>query len=884
MEESGIRFLLSRPAALGIAFEQPGALLLLLMLPLFFRFAPSRFRLAAFIRTVAAGSLVFAIAGFELTARLPDQRRSVVAVVDRSESMPPDSAAEILGRLRELQGALAPADEFGLVSFAAAAQILRPPSRPAPLDAIEPPGERRGTNVSAALEVAASLLPAEGDRRLLLYSDGNETDGDARVTAASLAASGIRIDVVPPGGLWPPDVAVRGITAPEIVAEDTPFPLRFVTETRGGGRDGLVKIFLDGVLVDSTPLHFDEGTATIEVPYRLSGRGTHRIAVEVSATPNVVTGNDRREALITVAANPHILFVSPFERSVVADVLSRKQIRVESIRPGDFPVAMESLATYQGVVFEDVPARDLPAGALVLLDRWVRELGGGFILSGGTDCFGDPGWLATPLQKMLPVTLEPKRPNPNLRDPLALFLIIDRSNSMGYNSRLPTLHDGEKLRYAKEAALAVVRQLKDHDLVGLIAFDSEAHPIADLRSLKENRSVLERDIPRLVENGGTDFYDALDSARGQLVEARATRRHMVVLTDGDTNRAAGEHYPLIDRIADAGISVTTIRIGENDVNLKLLQDISERTGGQFYHVEDATMLPDLLLRDATRAMGPLSDKTVQFFPEGGERSELLRGLTVKVIPPLTGYAYSRARRGADIVLHINRLDDRDPLLAVWQYGLGRVAAFTASTAAEAERWPAWDEFSRFWSQLAHWSVRDETPFDWAVEVRRRAGVSELQVRTFSPVLRDVRFLARIDIDPTRTIDVPLAPTGVRRHSARMPDLAPGAYEARLIATSTSSGVIEQPVRIVVPEVDDPDLREFDRIGPNLPLLEALAASTGGKVSPTQQDLKQRVLGAKKAAFSFDRIFLAASLLLFLGDVAIRRLGITKPRVPWFGAR
>ena len=104
----------------------------------------------------------------------------------------------------------------------------------------------------------------------------------------------------------------------------------------------------------------------------------------------------------------------------------------------------------------------------------MRDHGGGLVVAGGGATFGDAGFARTPLKRLLPVTLEPHRPQPGMREPLALFLVIDRSNSMGYNSRIGTLRDGEKLRYAKEAALAVVRQLKDQDLVGVIVFDSQA--------------------------------------------------------------------------------------------------------------------------------------------------------------------------------------------------------------------------------------------------------------------------------------------------------------------------------------------------------------------------------------------------------------------------
>ena len=71
------------------------------------------------------------------------------------------------------------------------------------------------------------------------------------------------------------------------------------------------------------------------------------------------------------------------------------------------------------------------------------------------------------------------------------------------------------------------------------------------------------------------------------------QRHIILLTDGDTNRAAVEEYRSLtaDDSPPTSIGVTTIRIGDNTVNLKLLQDISSRTGGEFHYVENARRCP-----------------------------------------------------------------------------------------------------------------------------------------------------------------------------------------------------------------------------------------------------------------------------------------------------
>ena len=331
------------------------------------------------------------------------------------------------------------------------------------------------------------------------------------------------------------------------------------------------------------------------------------------------------------------------------------------------------------VVLEDVRGKQIDPASTEALERFVHRDGGGLIFTGGGSSFGDKALHDTAIQTMLPVTLEPRRPRPGKRDPLALFLVIDRSNSMGFNSRIGTLRDGEKLRYAIKAGIAVVKQLKDHDSVGVIAFDARPHEIAPLRPLKANRDKLLAALPRIVESGGTDFYDALVSAGEQLNQSRVSRKHVVLLTDGDTNRAGrGEYRALIAKLARSGISVTTIRIGDNTVNLKLLQDISQGTGGSFHHVENAQMLPDLMLRDTSRALRKLTPRNDRFFPAVGMAHQLLTGTEEGEIPHLGDYAFSKPKPNSETLLHVARSDRKDPVLSVWRYGLGRVAAFTAS--------------------------------------------------------------------------------------------------------------------------------------------------------------------------------------------------------------
>jgi len=866
-----LSYLIQHAAALGVYVRHPPALALLLLLPVFLRYRrhaagrwADRFRATAFCCVVAV------LAGVQLTVRLPDHRLSLVAALDLSASTTARARdwerqyAAAAGR------ALAPGDEMAVLTFAADTVVATPPGPPAAIEELPDPTRRGATDIAQAIDAALGLLGAEGERRILLLSDGNQTRGDVRRRLPTLRAEGIRIyAAVPPAGN-DADVSLDKLVTPPLVTEGTVFPLRMVAHNDGEQRPAVLNLFLDDAIVDSAPIVLPPGFTAFEVPYRLTGPGSHRLRAELSVHGDAVALNNDREVSITVGGKTRVLLVTGRPHPLLPTVLKSREIEVDVRPPSRAPSEIDELRNYHCVVFEDLTGSTIGKRQLEALDSYVRDFGGGFVLVGGVRTFGDVRLRDTALRRLLPVTLEPRRPIPRSREPLALVILVDRSNSMGYNSRLRTLRDGEKLRYAKEAALSVVRQLRDRDLVGVTVFDSRKHVIAPLRPLSDNREQLETDLPRVVENGGTDFFDALQEAREELAAARVNRRHVILLTDGDTNRPAPDHYPLIADLEKAGISVTTIRIGNDEVNLRLLRDISGQTGGEFYHVRNVELLPDLMLRDTSRALEP-GTGSEQFLPAVAANSEILLGIPASSIPPLSGYAYARPRPGTEVLLRVARIDRHDPILAVWQYGLGRVAAFTASTIDDAERWPAWADFGRFWSQLVRWTVPTEKSLDYAVEARRSEGVAELTIRTFDPDCSDEVVRARLLVPPDGAREMRVTPSGPCRFVARLPGIRAGRYALTVVRRHGNGSLSEDTQLASIPEKEDEPRDEHRFAGPNLALLTDLTEYTGGKLDPKPADVGHRTTGTRRHHYPLDFLLLPLAMVLFLADVAVRRV-------------
>jgi Ca-activated chloride channel homolog len=871
MNAAGLSYVLSHPLSLGIESIRPAAWIFVLALPLFFLLRTNGGRRASLLRAAAFLAAVSALAGLRLTTALPDEKLTLIAAVDVSDSVGDAGREWANTYLNEVVRNLSPGDEIGIITFAREAQVWVPPGPPEAVGDIPAIHPATATNLAAALETAAALLPAEGERRILLLTDGNETEGNSRVEIARLRRAKARVYAAAPPPAPALDTWVEKVIAPSVVSERDPVPIRVLAFDNGGPRSGVLSLFLDGQITDSIAVELQPGLNSLDLTTKLRGPGNHRLRARVEVPNDANHGNDEREIPIAIRAATRVMLVTPRSHSPLAHALTHKGIRVDVRLPSQFPVAVQDLHGYQAVVFEDVTYGAFAPHALATLERFVRDLGGGFVIAGGSATFGDQRYADTPLQQVVPVTFEPTRPHPGEREPLALFIVIDRSNSMGYNSRIGTLRDGEKLRYAKEAALAVVRQLRDQDLVGMIAFDSQPYELAPLQPLRENRAKLEQMIPRLVENGGTDFFDALVSARDQLANSRIHRRHIILLTDGDTNRSSPDEYRnLIQRIAAENISVTTIRMGDNTVNLALLRQISEGTNGQFHYVEDAQMLPDLVLRDTSRAVRSTGSRGDEFYPQVRTQNQLLRGIEERNIPPLAAYAYSKPKPGAEVVLQVNRLERHDPLLAVWRHGLGRVAAFTASPIDDAENWLGWKDASKFWSQLVHWVEREHTEADYLIDAHRRGSAVAVVVQTFGPGRDAIPSRLRLHLSDGVIREVPLSPTGSRLYSARIAGLSPGRYPITIVERSPRSGASEHADFLTVSELDDDALKEYRRREPNLSLLTALTEGTGGALNPATREIIRRSTGRRRAAYPLDRLLVPAAMLLLLGDIAARR--------------
>ncbi len=837
----------------------PEVLTALVVVPVFFVLGRGA-RLAAACRAAAAVATLLVLAGLSIERAAPDSGVCAVALIDVSASVgraAADEASDFLGRTLPLLGV---DDAVGSVAFAGRARVLAHPAgglralgELLPADG-EANVDEDETDLAGALAAAAPLCPEGKQAALVAFTDGNETAGSALAEAA-LAEPRIPIFSVIPAAARLPAGTVRRLVAPARAPAHAVLPLEAVVEGRADGpRSAMLAITVNGASLLPVPVDLARGIRVVRLPYRFDDRGAYVLDARLLTAPGEPLAAGPASTAITVTRPVHVLVVTEHERPVVALALARRGMDVEVVAPAELSPHFED---YHVVVLDDVGRDALPDRVLDALARHVAG-GGALVATGGPHLFGDAGFVGTPLERVLPIALQSQRPEPKEREPIALYVLVDRSNSMGYASSEPALGYGEKMEYAKRAALAVLDQLAPRDLVGAIAFDSQPYELGPLVPLADGRSALETKIRQLKYGGGTDFKDALETARRALVAAGQRVRHVILITDGDTNRRAEDHADVIAALARDDVTVTTIRIGSDTVNLDLLERISRATGGAFHHVEDVGALPQLMISDTQHVMDEAANRH-EAAAHIADPGMMLAGIDEDELPRVSRWAISRPKPGADVRLYVDAGTRQDPLLATWQYELGRVAVMPMDFQSGAAGWATWRGFAKLWSQLVMWAAPPGLASEPWVEAQPVDGGTLVTVAMPSEPADEPAL--RLE-DGTESA---LRPIGGRRYAAVVGSLAPGVHPATF-----REGDHETAVEIAIPSRSSSG-REQRASGPNLDLLTRLAALSGGTVGPSPADLLRARAGVRRRAVPLDVILVPLALVLVLADVALRRL-------------
>ncbi len=872
---------------MGVSFEAPLALLLLvpalvLTVGLYLgarrRIGAGRRRVALGVRVLLLSALVLALAGFRIV--LPVDRLATVFVVDLSDSVGNDGHEDALAFLRETLELIPDSDVAGIVAFGKEALVERLPSDLQEIDRIASTPVRSATDIGAALRLATALFPDDAQKRIVLLSDGNDTTGGGQAEAALAATRDIRIETRLIGLGSSDEVLVERLITPSSI--NLGESVEAIAEIRSSvAQPATVRLFADGELVETVPVNLEAGLTRVVFDVTPIEPRFHTFRVVVEAGRDTFSENDRADSNTIVKGEPRTLVLAGNE-AVAAELvgaLTAQGQKVDTMVPEALPTDFAALATYDSVVLVDVPRIRLSDRQLAALQVYVRDLGKGLVMIGGPNSYGAGGYQKTPLEETLPVDMgvrdREKQPD------VALVVVIDQSGSMDA-CHCNTFNGGggggtgiggvRKIDIGKEAILRAAAALTERDELGVVSFNEQAHWVVRTQPLG-GLDDLQGQIAGLQPIGQTNIFAGLEQAVESLEGATATRRHIILLTDGWSS--SGQYDAILDRMKAASITLSTVGAGGG--SNPFLEGLATRGGGRFYDAANPASIPDIFLKETLQVSGQQIIEE-PFFPILTSSSPILRGLD-EGMPQLRGYNGTTAKPAAQTVLVTPR---DDPLLATWQYGLGRSVAWTSdSTGRWARDWVAWPGFGRFFSQLVAWTFPGEETGGIEAGFDVRGGQTTLHVESVeadgSP--RDfystTAVVVGLDLEPIEVTLDQIAP-GV--YEVPLGEIDSGAYAIRITQTRPGSAPLGRTVGLVAPTA-----AEYRSLGPNEAFLATLRSATGGMVVATPLDPWVHDLTLTSRSTDLWPLLLVLALLLWPLDIALRRVSVGRREFAAAGA-
>jgi Ca-activated chloride channel family protein len=463
------------------------------------------------------------------------------------------------------------------------------------------------------------------------------------------------------------------------------------------------------------------------------------------------------------------------------------------------------------------------------------------------------------VEKVLPVTFEAQEK----RRELALVIALDRSYSM----------KGRKLDLAKAATLGALDLLDENHRFGVITFDSQPEvtvPLAPVRSKRRAEDL----ISRFTASGQTNIYPALQSAYRLLVDNPSKSKHVILLSDGDTQPA--DFQRLVKRMAEANITVSTVAIGA-EADTALMESIAKWGKGRHYYTVTPDLVPKIFIEETKRLVNEsLVEEPVRAVPR--RKAEAIRGIDFERAPRLHGYASTKLKDGAELTLST---ETGAPLLARWQYGLGKSVVFTSDAKNRwAADWLGWPGYGKFWSQLVRETMRRDAGEDVNFEATRDGANAVVRLTALDAgggFRNDLRPRVKATLPDGRTRTIELSQVGPGRYEVRMPmegtGRAPWRFEL-VEGNGVAKGLVARAgvQALHRPYPDELRLRPADQA-----LLQAVAEQTGGKFAPEPADVFAALGDHAKRPRALWPWFAALALLCYLLDLSVRRVPRLTPR-------
>ncbi len=793
----------------------------------------------------------------------------LVVLADRSASMPEDSNERQLELIKLIEFERGHKNKIAVVGFAEKIFIEQNPSE-TPFAGFRGNYTGNASDLNGALKTALSLIPDKSAGKIFFIGDGLYTGIDPLdgiMSSGRIVPFEFREMKRPQQN----DAAVTMLDLPQAVEKGEIFRIGaelLLPPTMKEIKYTLIKngakVLASGNLQNSQSrerLYFydkcdDEGYNTY----------SFRIYPE---KPNAIPENDCADNILFVECSKKILHIGP-PQSPLLKLAAANGIKMQNMPPGSVEISLSSLATYGSVIIENTAANQIGYAGQTALKAFVIDLGGGFMMTGGKAAFGSGGYFRSPVEEILPLTLEIRRDHRKLTT--AVVVALDRSGSMTAQAEGGL----QKMDLANRGTTAVLDLLTDNDMFGVIAVDSQAHEIQNLSAIGSKRLKIHKKILSIKSMGGGIFvYEALSHSAKMISSAKTATRHIVLFADAADSEVPGDYANLLKTVQKNGISVSVIGLGsEKDCDALLLKDIASIGGGNIFFSNRAEELPQLFAQDVISIVkGAFIEEEIPI--SFATDLPLIAKIPDSSPPSIGGYNVCFLKPRASVGI-LTSDENKSPILSFNEIGCGRSIAFTAELAGDfSGPFRGWkDAGSLFLSCIRWMNPPDVQDNNFFIRTQRDDGCVKISME-LDPERKREPFSASPEILVMLENKAEISKKTIKmnwedanRLSAKIATPLSGTVYCYILVKDPKgrkitlrAGAFQEPYPQEFKPEKNPNRGRF--------FLEKLSKMTGGK---ERLSIDKIFEGASSSTASFPlwHILAVVAIFVFISEIAIRR--------------
>lgn len=703
-------------------------------------------------------------------------RLSVVFALDNSDSIGRTASERGAEFIAKVVNEKPDKDEAGLVTFAANAAVELPPREAFPLEGgsiilnsrISPDA----TNIEQSLSLAAAMLPEDTRGRIVLISDGAETAGNLKPVVDDLKRRGISVDVLPISYSYDKEVWIERLELPQRVQLNERYDASVVISALTPGK-GRLKLTENGQLIADSPIEYKQGKNRYDLPMELKTPGylEYQATIEPEKGEDNLVQNNRADGYLYIEGKGKVLLVTDpsgtdEEWKALRDSLRRAEREVEVTPALNVPRDALSLLPYDCIILCNVERFSLDESQMQAMHDAVFNEGTGLMMVGGNRSFGPGGYHKTVIEDALPVSMDVTNKKVLPKGALAIIL---------HTCEFP-----EGNTWAKRITKEAIKVLSARDEIGVIDYEGREQWVIKLGDVGEYEQMATK-INAAEPGDMPAFAPTMELGLKALIDSDAASKHMIIISDGDPVPPPGD---LLKKFATEQITISTVSIfPHGGQEVAIMRSIADLTGGRYYFPDDPNKLPTIFFKEARTLKRNLlfkGDVVVQ----QGFVSPVMRG--IDAIPHLDGYVLTSLKETGlpEEILFTQpegEGDINDPILAVWRYGLGTTAAYTADFSSFlGKNWVNWEKFDAFVKQLMIRISRVRQPGHLRMWAYSTGAEGVVMAEDFHPDEMFLDVAAQVSGPNDRRETISLKQVAPRRYQATFPQWGAGRYQVTLL--------------------------------------------------------------------------------------------------------